>query len=704
MRRFLAYRPDTVPRVYRLLDLVAAGRPGHGPVHLLIQSAGILGFAWDSGEEGWLRPGLPPLRMLSGPYQHFKSAIFSAWRGRAAAILTSRKGFRGGPMLDWEGTRQLLFSSQLRERDKMLLRSILSGGTWNGFLLGKTKEEDVPCRFCGGVDGDGHLFWDCPAPSLVHIRENPEFLPLLKLDRRAWPRCLLWHGWLPALSPRRIQPPWAVAEVDCVDAALETALGAYPIRPGEDWKPHWDLDDIEDLANSVPAHPNIWTDGSRDEDLDAMVGVAGAGAFVKEVPWVFDDRAWGHAQNLDIGPDATRIFSMVPGPLQSVQRAEFWGAILALQAYMPVHLGIDNKNVCNAIGKVLQGWSDPPFALCTDGDLLAAIDCMVRYRSARSVKVSKVKGHATDRMVAEGKVRGEDKEGNDAADIAADFGRLRQPEVVIDARRNLLRVKKEWYPRMLSLHRFMVAIAWESLNISENSGSTADPLVWDHSSRPKVRRVDTRVVVDLASLPGPPGFLDSSWYSIDSGPLTDVDVVCWPFSTSMLVRFTSFLSTLRWPEGLKEMGNNGVSYLELLVLFEKWLGHRLLPEKTVPVHRRPGRLICVDTPPVSEGVQIRLGCQFLGSMFRSLGKLPGGLGRFLPGSLGTHLCRLRHFGWLQCCHGLDCRPLESCLPDCLGSLLDLFGYPANALSALSNRTLRIRYCTYPFAHKFPPWR
>ena len=38
-----------------------------------------------------------------------------------------RKGFRGGPLLDFDGTKQLLFFSHLRERDKMLLRSILSG-------------------------------------------------------------------------------------------------------------------------------------------------------------------------------------------------------------------------------------------------------------------------------------------------------------------------------------------------------------------------------------------------------------------------------------------------------------------------------------------------------------------------------------------------------------------------------------------------
>ena len=111
----------------RLLDLAAAGRPGHGPVHLLLKFASQLGFAWDSSEEGWLRPGFSSLRMLTGPFQHFKSAIVSAWRGRAAGILTSRKGFRGGPLLGYDGTKQLLFSSHLRERDKMLLRSILCG-------------------------------------------------------------------------------------------------------------------------------------------------------------------------------------------------------------------------------------------------------------------------------------------------------------------------------------------------------------------------------------------------------------------------------------------------------------------------------------------------------------------------------------------------------------------------------------------------
>ena len=90
-----------------------------------------------------------------------KMLFWRIWRIKAAAQLTTRSGFRSGPLLDVIGIRQLLFSSYLRARDKMLLRSILCGGVWNGFLVGKSKEEDVPCRFCESTDQDGHLSLDC---------------------------------------------------------------------------------------------------------------------------------------------------------------------------------------------------------------------------------------------------------------------------------------------------------------------------------------------------------------------------------------------------------------------------------------------------------------------------------------------------------------------------------------------------------------
>ena len=196
--RYLAYCPDEEPKIYRMMDFISGG--AHGPVHLLLMSAAELGFAWDGAEKGWVRVCLPPLGMMSGPVQHFRSAILDAWRFRIFSRLSERKGFLGGEYADFQGSLQLLTSSHLRERDKMLLKAILCGRVWNRFLHGKTKKEDVPCRFCGQRHGDGQLFWECTLPTLQHVREVPEFATLMSLDRGKWPRCLLCHGWLLGLS------------------------------------------------------------------------------------------------------------------------------------------------------------------------------------------------------------------------------------------------------------------------------------------------------------------------------------------------------------------------------------------------------------------------------------------------------------------------------------------------------------------------
>ena len=80
MRRYLAFCPDEEPRTFRMLDLISRGAQGHGPVHILLTSAAELGFASDGDERGWVRVSLPPLRMMCGPLQHFRSAILDAWR------------------------------------------------------------------------------------------------------------------------------------------------------------------------------------------------------------------------------------------------------------------------------------------------------------------------------------------------------------------------------------------------------------------------------------------------------------------------------------------------------------------------------------------------------------------------------------------------------------------------------------------------
>ena len=74
-RRFLAYRPGEVSGVYRLLEYVAVGCPGHGPVHLLVESAAEIGFVWSLEMVGWAREELPVLSNMAGPIQQFRAAI-----------------------------------------------------------------------------------------------------------------------------------------------------------------------------------------------------------------------------------------------------------------------------------------------------------------------------------------------------------------------------------------------------------------------------------------------------------------------------------------------------------------------------------------------------------------------------------------------------------------------------------------------------
>ena len=94
-----------------------------------------------------------------------------------------------------------------------------------------------------------------------------------------------------------------------------------------------------------------------------------------------------------------RAFVSVPGPLQTVQRAELWGFILALQSDKAVHVGVDNLGVVRHVGRLLDGVPpSTPLELVTDGDLLVLIRRMIDLRGCNTVRITKVKGHADEGM------------------------------------------------------------------------------------------------------------------------------------------------------------------------------------------------------------------------------------------------------------------------------------------------------------------
>ena len=67
---------------------------------------------------------------------------------------------------------------------------------------------------------------------------------------------LLTLAWLPGLTGRMYDKPWALSFGELASFHLERCLGAYPVDFAAAWTPpgYWDADD---MALEMPEHPNI---------------------------------------------------------------------------------------------------------------------------------------------------------------------------------------------------------------------------------------------------------------------------------------------------------------------------------------------------------------------------------------------------------------------------------------------------------------
>ena len=325
------------------------------------------------------------------------------------------------------------------------------------FFWGRPEMLRLGAVFVVKRSGDGHLFLDCTFPPIVHVGELPEFMPLMTRDRSKWLRCLLWHGWLLGLSDAGERDPWAAYLGLLADRSLEQVLSAYPVDDSDFWAPpdFWDADDLALGWRIIPPF------GLMAVGEDHPIGgfeLADAGVFLPAPEEAMRGARWGTAEEHgDAWLVRCRVFMPVPGPLQTVQRAELWGAILALQAFSPGHLGIDNLNVVRSIGRSLDhGSLSKPLPVVKDGDLISLVHHMIRVRGQDTVKVTKVKGHATETDVEQGRVGLEAGLGTLRLMLLRTWGRRHQLEEGMDVRRALLDARELWYPSVLQLHRFMV--------------------------------------------------------------------------------------------------------------------------------------------------------------------------------------------------------------------------------------------------------
>ena len=189
-----------------------------------------------------------------------------------------------------------------------------------------------------------------PSSPFVHIRKSPEFHDLLLLDRSTWPRCLLWHGWLPAHACSGGAFPWATSDDDIADARLERMLGPYSESVCREWVPSDRF--LADLAASdVSDHPDVWTECSVVLDELSGVGVGGCGVYSLKSGAGWFGRGWGHWSYCLLASLVLNVVSclarfVVLFSLSSV--LSFGELSLHCSAALPFTWGVDNLNVCSS--------------------------------------------------------------------------------------------------------------------------------------------------------------------------------------------------------------------------------------------------------------------------------------------------------------------------------------------------------------------
>ena len=185
--------------------------------------------------------------------------------------------------------------------------------------------------------------------------------------------------------------------------------------------------------------------------------------------------------------------------------------------------------------------------------MIALVQKLVDVRGPGTTAVSKVKGHADEGMVRGGRVRELDRIGNNLADHAADLGRRRVGADLVRDQKGFSDACRYWYPLVLVLHRFFIAISRAVVNDDGRGGLAPDPMVWCAGGKHKRRR-PVEAVRDYAMLPGPQRLWVGDWFRWPENRVTQEDVGRWPFSPGCLVKFVAFLSSLSWPSEVGDLG------------------------------------------------------------------------------------------------------------------------------------------------------
>ena len=186
---------------------------------------------------------------------------------------------------------------------------------------------------------------------------------------------------------------------------------------------------VEWINGSPPADPNVYCDGGASHPDSHLWSLGTFGVF-----WPGRQQHGQPFHNLEttyaqckFTYKGAELHGCLDTPSCSSTRAETVAGIVALCACWPVNIASDSKAFVirfrNTMNDIKMGLPEPRWSQCNDGDLWNQIWIILRSRGPHSVRVTKVKGHATIQHLVDGAVEPIDKYCNDMADSLATYAR-----------------------------------------------------------------------------------------------------------------------------------------------------------------------------------------------------------------------------------------------------------------------------------------
>ena len=562
-----------------------------GPIGYLLQMANCMAMRMDI--DGRLHQAKEAmLDIFDTPYQHMPKLVCQiAARARTKARAKDKDD---NALKEIDVMASFGVSGNMDEEQAKILRVVQNKSAWDKDRLTRIGViEDDTCEYCGvAIHTSDHIIWRCPhfqpqrqaacpriaaiAPDHFSNEVRMGIAPAMSVDGTA----MYWGGAYQGGDPEEAKLLGVKSTEDLTGEARELAKHAKEAganarqivacarqEHGGGHEP-----DFEQVDQPImPEQPNVYTDGSLTSPKCHMWALGGYGIW-------WPTQGGRHQQqhtNMTIlrghiCDDGIMQYGHMSGQKASSTRMEIAGVIEAMTAKTAIHAAADSQamktkmdhfiEVAEEVHRKMQEGvvarkrpSRKPWNLQPDGDLWEIVWKGLIIKGPDTLRVTKVKGHATDAEVEAGLSTEVHQIGNRRADTAADHG--------VEGHRPGLVSLAAWCEKRHDAYCIFMAMVQKII---------VTVMLEERKQRKEKREMHAMVT----GIKGQPPVVASCRCNIgqlEGGVEMDIAVIkpnqhCKDKHHAYMQTVAAFMKQFKWSKSQPEVG--GITWRELYILFD----------------------------------------------------------------------------------------------------------------------------------------